>query len=410
MRSQIGDSLILPEPVVMDLDHLISEALMNNPEILGSELKMDVMEARVPQAGALDDPQLQYMREGMPGFRINHPMYDRLELMQMIRFPTKLSTQRKLAEVRAEHAHHDHLEKAIEIIARVKSTYFELWFTQQNIALNAQNVRLMKQFTELARTRYSVGQVSQQDVLKAQVELAMVGNEAIVLRQQELSAKAMLRASLSRQGNDTLGYAVIPEEVVFNASLDSLKDRALSIRPMLRHDSLSIVESETEYSLAKQEYIPDITLGLERLTSPLDGFSGWSVRAGISIPFAPWTLGKAGARTEEAKASIKQMTASYNASRAMVLSDISDLYYKADAAKRQLDNYRLLVLPQAQQSLNASRMAYQTGQTDLLMLIDAYRTNVNLTKEYFMTRMQFEQAVALLERAVGSQSLLLSQE
>jgi hypothetical protein len=38
-------------------------------------------------------------------------------------------------------------------------------------------------------------------------------------------------------------------------------------------------------------------------------------------------------------------------------------------------------------------------------LIDSYRTLVNLSKEYFMTRMQFEQTAAELEREVGTQNL-----
>jgi outer membrane protein TolC len=90
----------------------------------------------------------------------------------------------------------------------------------------------------------------------------------------------------------------------------------------------------------------------------------------------------------------------------MVLASVKDLYYKTMAAKQQLDTYRTTIIPQAEQSLSASRTAYQTGTTSFLMLIDAYRTLVMLTKDYFMTRMQFEQSVASLERAVGYQSLM----
>jgi outer membrane protein TolC len=87
----------------------------------------------------------------------------------------------------------------------------------------------------------------------------------------------------------------------------------------------------------------------------------------------------------------------------MVAGNIRDLYYKADAAKKQLDSYRQGILPQARQSLSASLTAYQNGATDFLMLMDAYRTQVNLTKEYFMARMQFEQAVTGIEREIGYQ-------
>ena len=399
------DSIILPEPTTLDINFLIAEALTNNPEIRAAELQMDVMASKVPQVRALDDPELTYMREEMPGFRWDEAMYSKLELMQMFRFPSKISAQGRIAEIQVEHAHHDHQEKILDVLGTLKSAYYELWFLQQNMVLNQENIRLMNQFSSIALTKYRVAQISQQDVLKAHIELAMLNNEQISLRQQELSAKAMLMAILNRAPKDTLGFAIIPDELSLVGSLDSLQRIALQVRPMLRHDSLTIVEAEAMRSLAKQEYIPDMKLGLEYVTGPVDGFRGWTVRAGITLPFSPWTLGKASARTDEANATIKRTTASYDASRNMVISSVSNLYYKAEAGKRRLDTYRMAIIPQARQSLTASLTGYETGRTDFLMLIDAYRTYVNLTKEYFMTRMQFEQTVALLEREVGVQDV-----
>jgi cobalt-zinc-cadmium efflux system outer membrane protein len=400
------DSIVIPESQTLDLEFLVIEATMNNPEIQASSHQMDVMDAKVPQVSSLDDPELKFTSEGMPGFNFNQAMFHRLELMQMFRFPTKLSTQGKLAEIQAEHAHHDHQEKVIEVLEKLKMAYYELWFVQQNIVLTQENIRLMNQFAQIALTKYGVGLVPQQDVLKAQVEIAMMSNELVTLRQQELSMKAMLMAILNREPKDTLGFAVIPEDIEFSATLDSLERLALQVRPMLTHDSLAIQESQTELSLAKQEYLPDFKIGIERMTSPIDGFGGWSVSAGITLPFTPWTIGKASARKDEASAAILRSTASYNSSKNMVLSSVKDLYYKVMASKKQLETYQAVILPQAEQSLGASRTAYQTGTTNFLMLIDAYRTLVMITKDYFMTRMQFEQAVAGLERAVGYQSLM----
>ena len=395
------DSLVIPESATLDLQFLVAEAMLNNPEIQAASHQMDVTEAKVPQARALDDPELKYMREEW-----TDGTYSNLELRQMIRFPTKLWTQGKLAEIRAEHAHHDHLEKINEVIARLKSAYYQLWFVQQNIVLDQENVRLLRQFTNIAQTKYQVGEVSQQDVLKAEVELRKISNELIALRQQELSAKAMLMAILNRAPKDTLGYSVMTEEVVAVAPLDSLERFALANRSMLKHDSLSVDESRTELSLAKQEYIPDFNVSLERATIPVTGFSGWRVRVGISIPFIPWTLGKANARVEEANATIKRSEAVYNTTRNMVLSSVKELYYRADAGRRQLESYRISILPQARQALNAGQVAYQTGKSDFLMLIDSYRTLVELTKEYFMVRMQYKQTIAELERAVGTHNIL----
>jgi len=389
----------------MQLNSLIAEAMKNNPEIQAALAQVDVMRARVSQAGTLDDPELKFMQEGMPDFKFNEAMYSRIELMQMIPFPTKLGKQKDLAEIQRRSSHNDQLEKVNEVLSKLKSTYVELWFIQQNIAIAQENSRLMKQFLSIAQTKYTTGQVPQQDLLKAQVEIAMIGNEQISLRQKELSMKAMLMSLLNRDSKDTISVVMMPSEVSFSMDLDPLLSFALRNRPMNVKDSLMIDESKTMLSMARQEYLPDFKFGIERMTEPMGPFTGWSVSAGVTLPFAPWTLGKASARIDEADAAIIKSNASYTATRNMVASNIKDLYYKASGAKQQLDVYNSEILPQAKQSVQASLTAYQTGTTDFLMLIDAYRTLVNLSKEYFMTRMQFEQTVAALEREVGTQNL-----
>jgi len=399
------DSIVIPESQILDLELLIAEAMVNNPEIRATVFEMDETEARVPQEKGLPDPEFTFMQENMPDFKFNEAMFSRFELMQMIPFPSKLGTQSDLAWIRAEHSHHDHLEKINEVVARLKEAYYELWLVQQNLVLGRENERLMAQFYKIASTRYGVGSVPQQDVLKAQVELSMIRNDLLSLRQKELSAKAMLMAILNRAPSDTVGFAIIPEEVRFEANLDSLLALAPHNRPMIIHDSLGIAEGEAMLSLAKEEYLPDLKLGVERITSPSGAQEGWSFIAGISIPFAPWSLGKGGGRVDEANATISKATARYQASRAMLSARVKDLFYKVQSAKAQLATFRGAILPQAQQSLTASSTAYQTGQTDFLMFIDAYRTSVQLMREYFMVRMTFDQSVAALEREVGSRTI-----
>ena len=102
------DSILVPESQTLDLQFLVAEALMNNPDIHAALYQMDVMDAKIPQARSLDYPELSFQSEGMPGFKYDQAMYHRVELMQMFRFPSKYSTQGKIAEIESEHAHHDH--------------------------------------------------------------------------------------------------------------------------------------------------------------------------------------------------------------------------------------------------------------------------------------------------------------
>lgn len=400
------DSLIVPESTVEDLEVMVIEVLANNPEIQAAAHQIRVMEEKARQMGTLDDPELRYMRDEMPDFRWKEPMVNRFELMQMVRFPTKLFSESNIGNIQVKHAHHEHLEIINRVLTQMKSMYYELWFIQQAIVLTKENIGLMRKFARTAETKYTVGEITQQDALKARVELAKLENEIIKLRQQELGIKAMLMGILNRPADDTVGYAMIPEELIFKPTLDLLQEIALQNRPLLLHESLSIDENLTMLSLAKQEYVPDLKFGLQYVTGPLSDFKGWGVSAGVTIPFAPWTLGKAGGRVKEAEYNVQRSIAVYNATRNMVSSSIAALYHKVLSYKNQLETYQLRILPEARQSLEASVIAYQTGKTDFLMLLDAYRTVVNFRMEYFMLRMQYEQSIAELELATGYQGLV----
>ncbi len=388
-------------PPVVPLEQLVDEALLRNSEIQAALHQMSVMAERVPQVRGLPDPELTYMREQMPGFRWSEAMMQKLELMQMIRFPSKVAAQTDLAQIQAEHAHHDHLEKINEVIGKLKTAYVELWYAQKVQALSRENLLLLQQLAEIARTRYSVGSGPLQDALKASVEVGRAENQLAVLAQRERGAIAMIRAFVDRPPADTLGRAVLSEVPVFTPSIDTLQALALQLRPMLQHDSMVVEESRTMLSLARREYLPDLKLGVQYVTFPAGDFRGWSVVAGITLPFAPWTLGKASGRVEEATATVNRSASAYRSSRSMVLASIRDLYARVQSAQQRIRRYRTSLLPEARESLRASFTAYQTGKADYLMMIDANRMYIDLSMEALMARMEFEQSLAELERAVG---------
>jgi outer membrane protein TolC len=390
-----------PSGVTADLDSLISEAMLRNPEILSAIHSMGMAAARVSQASSLDDPEFLYTREDMRGFNWSEPFSHKFEVMQMVRFPTKLGRQSDIASIQSEHAHHDHLEKVNEVLFRLKSTYAELWFAQQALHLNRESIDLVRRFSELARTKYGVGSAGQQDVLKSLVELARIENERWGFLTMEQGAKAMLMSILDRTPGDSITVAVLPDSMPSLLPLDSLQRMALRNRPMLLHDSLSITEKQLMLSLARQEYLPDIRMGVEYMNVPAAGFDAWTVKAGITLPFAPWTLGKASARVDEAEAGVSRSEAEYRASVNMVVAAVRDLFFKAQSLRHTYGTYQTSILPAARQSLESATIAYQTGETDFLMLIDAYRTLVDLEMERAMLRMKIAQTMADLDRAVG---------
>ncbi|MBF8249095.1 MAG: hypothetical protein HW374_1895 [Bacteroidetes bacterium] len=384
-----------------ELQFLVIEALTRNPEVAAATIQMRVAERRIPQASALDDPQLIFKLMEIPGTNFNQATYANVELMQMIRFPTKLSKQRDIAVVQAEHAHHDHIEKELEIVARLKSIYAMLQYARAALVLNQENQKLLEQIQSVATTQYSVGKASQQEVLKASVELAKLRAEEASLQQEVITAESMMKALLNRPATAPIGELEILPVEPLRQPLDTLLHYAAVNRPMLIHDSLTVVESGLNLDLMQQEYLPDLKFSVEYVRMPVVMENRWSFNAGITIPFAPWTLSKASSRVEEAEAQTLVQQSNLQWSRRMVDALIREAYAKVKAAEFEVNTYEKTILPQSEQSVRAQLTEYQTGKTAFIMLLDSYRMLRMSKTDAAMARMKHTRALATLERNVG---------
>ena len=300
------------EEATVDLERVVAEVLANNPELQAFNENRRVAAARIPQMGALDDPMFNFEIEEAPSsaiFNSSQWKYVNFQLTQSIPFPGKLSNKQTIAEFNAEHALHDYQEKMLEVIDKVKTAYYELYYAQRAMEVNQENTRLLEQFAQTAKTRYAVGKATNQDVLKANVEVAKLANERIALNQKEETAKAMLNVLLNRLPQAPLGKTFVDDGTTKVYELEKLQELALQTRPMVKHDSLGIVQSEVNLALAKKQYLPDFNAGIKYVRSPLDGFRGWTAMVGISLPFSPWTLGKRSGQVEEATADIQMKRA-----------------------------------------------------------------------------------------------------
>jgi outer membrane protein, heavy metal efflux system len=384
-----------------DLVGILREAVRNNPTIQAASLEVQRSRARTTQASSLSDPELTYMREEMPGFRFNAAMMERVEFMQMIRFPVKLSTQEDLADIQVGSAIQRHREAVIDILTSVSLAFYELWDVQQNILLNREHEVLIRQFIRIAQQKYAVNMATQSEVLMAQVELANLLNEQTMLLSSEEGVKRHLMALLDRQAEDTLGTTQVPDIPDGVLPLDSLLALARSLHPALLNDSLSVVEQQTRLALSRQEYIPDLRLGVQYKRFPQRGADGWGIAVGITLPFAPWTLGNAASKVEEANAGVEQSRRRLTATRNDILAEVRNLHAAVLSARQQIRLYQSDILPQATQALQATLAEYQTNKTDFLRLIDAYRTLVSLNRDQTTTRARYEQLRSKLTRAVG---------
>ncbi len=385
----------------LQLTELLQEALANNPELLSARHRWEAAQEEIPQARSLEDPQLSITQWAIPpNFNIGDADETWYGIGQSFPFPGKLSLKGQIAGKASMTAEQDYQAKVREVTARVKAAYYQLFMIQKSIDLHLEHQTLLEEFIQIADQKYAVGQASQQDLLKAQVELSKLHNSLLVLEQEEASARAGINSLLNRLPVTALGRVEDLAYRPFSFTLDGVTRQALQERPELKAAGLMIQKSEQTRALARKNYLPDFMVEV----------SYWDVHTGPNQWMAvgkinlPWIFkGKYDARIRQTVAEEAQARADQTAIHNQTLFELRDLFTKVKTAEQLVGVYQRGVLPQAEQSLEAARIGYQTGRVDFLNLIDSERTLLDFQLEYFGALVQFWQSVTQLERTVGQE-------
>lgn len=358
---------------IMQLGPLIQEAVQNNPELVAEQAQVKAMQERVPQSNALDDPELTVRLWNSPN-SLNVTRSERtiFGLAQQFPFPGTLSQQEHIAEKVAEQAQQRLAAKKREIIAAVKETYFELFYTHQAIEIHHQEAMRLKQFFEAATAKFRVGKGTQVDVLKAQVEHSKWFQHLPILEQQKKTARAHLNTILNREPQAPLGAPVKPVGRPRTLSLESLQDQALQQRPEVREAALVVEQLHSAIKLAKLQTYPHLRIEVQHWQNRNadDGFGGIM---SINLPFAFWTKPKYEAGVREAIAQKKVAQFKKKTLENQTRFQIQNLVAQIMAKETILNLYTTTVLPQAKLTVKAAMAGYRTDRTDFLDLISTDR-------------------------------------
>jgi cobalt-zinc-cadmium efflux system outer membrane protein len=390
------------------LSAAVTEALAKNPEIAMLRERVRSMQARANQAPYLEDPELVLQAMGVPlrgpgdlgksdtntiGIRQKFPFFGKLSLKEQI----ALQEVRMVAEqLRA---------KEREIVSKVKANYADLFMAEKAVEILREQLEIARLMIQATEARYRVGKVTQQDVFKALLEQTNLMTQAVVAEEETKIASARFNALLNRSQQTAVDVPAelrLPDPSLNVADLERL---GLANRPELKEAERGIEKAERSYDLAdKNRKFPDFMLGWDYARMPTDMTKNrYQAMINITIPFAPWTVGRRNEEVQEALAEIRAAKASRDAARAMTLSEISEAAARVRAAQKSVELYREGLLTQAELSFRAAMSAYQTGRMEFVGLLEAQRALREARMGHYRAQVGLMQSVADLERAAGKE-------
>ncbi len=390
---------------ILKLDDLIAEALRNNPQLRAARHQTGAALTRVDQVSSWEAPQLGVEFYQTPIQSFPSPWKDGMEtdyfLQQMFPFPGKLFNMGKAAQNNASMLNEESRALERKIIRELKSDYYELYLSQRKIEVNAENQELMRRFVDIASKQYEVGMGKQPDILRAQTELSTLVTDGLNLQREKQVVESMINTILSRPANATLGTVPEIEANIPKWTFEQLRPLALENRPEVQAMNFNVAMNQAELSASKREYFPDLMVRVMYKDMAMTKDDFWATMVGISIPIAPWTSGKVVSKVEENELNVRKAEEESNSMKNMTLFEVQDALVKVQTNQNIVLLYKNTTIPQAEQTLLSTIAAYQTGKTEFLMLIDAYRMLLMSRLDYYMAVVNFMASQAQLEQAVG---------
>jgi outer membrane protein TolC len=178
------------------LASLIQEAMARNPDLGQAKALVDADRERIPQARALPDPTLT--------LGIQNDSFNRIEVGQMetsfyqvmvtqpLPWPGKRALRGEVARLGADATEAAVSRTRLTVEAEVRRAYTGLLLVRSQLRLLEQQAQLLKEAEGTAKSRYEVGQGSQADLLRAQLERTRADQARARLQAEERNAEGQI--------------------------------------------------------------------------------------------------------------------------------------------------------------------------------------------------------------------------
>jgi outer membrane protein, heavy metal efflux system len=396
---------------------LVEIAVEANPAVKSARYRWDSAVHSIKQTVAPNDPIFTYTNSDSVKNPVGRAALREFNFTEPFQFPGKALYQRDLAVRSADIAHLMLAATVRDVRAATETVYFQLVLDQALTEVNAENVQNLDQVVRVTETAYSGSAVPQTDVISAEFNLAA----ARQLQHQYLTAVANDETALNLQLYRPVGSPLSVDRTLkleaLTAPIDALTDHAYAIRQEILEAALAERNANTALYLAKMEYLPDFTMGVQYddyavpsfapFSTPTKGAPAgvsqprdWVGIIGFNLPVFFWM--KQDEDVVRAKANLQAARSDQALIRIQTAAAVATLYRTAQYAYETAILYRDSLIPLARQNFRVALTAYQGGKIDFVTLSTVLQSEYAARVNYLQAANQFLAGEVSLEQAIGA--------
>ena len=401
---------------VLSAAEAVKTAVSENPGLAEMQARFRAMSEIPSQMGALPDPVVSFGAMNFPtdSFdRDQEPMTQlQVGISQAFPFPGKLNLREEAAEFDAQAAFYTADEMRLMLIANVQQKWWQIFYLDRAIDTIRSNQVLLKQFIDVAKTKYETGKGLQQDVLLAQLEQSKLIDKNIQIQALRSNQAILLNTMMNLRANAEVS---LPRTV--NKSLPTILNEhrlyqlAAIHRPIIKQREQTVAASESRLDLAKRNEYPDFNVAVNygnrsgNNPMPMSGSRSdfVSVMVGIKVPL--YSGRKQSKAIRQKSSELEKNHYAVLDEKGRVSAEISTAVTDYRRAGEQMSLFGSGIVPQARQTVQSMLAGYQVSKVDFLNLVRSQITLLNYELQYWKSLSEAKQALAKIQAAVGEESI-----
>ena len=413
--------LISGKVKAQSVDSLVNEAIANNPQLKSLQYRITASEYRSESINTLPPPNLSVEFSQVPIDQIdifNQSISNSVALSQMFPLGGKPSAMAEVENINTRIEGNNFDTYKTNLIAQVKMTYFNLWLADRKIEIQKKNISLLSDLVKAIEVSYYTNKISQADILTVQSEIASNETQLLILEKQREAEVYKLNKFLGRDLNSKDVF-VLTEFKVDTLALnqEQLEELLAESNPSLARMSSMIEMNKAMITASNKELIPDLMVQGMLMRMPkgmiltsqsdlhmLDPKTEimYSLMFSVTLPFAPWSIGKINNKEEELTAGISSIELEKNDMQREMTAQLKAVLVKYKTSKELTDLYNKKVIPLYTSATESQTSAYQNGKTGITTIVDSYRMLLMQKMSYYMAKADIQMSLAEIEMMVGA--------
>ncbi len=391
----LGASLAVAEPATTyDLATLENLALTSSRSLMAAREEVTAARYAVDTAGAFPNPELEYlggtMRARSPGGTPGDARS--VALTQPLDMPWRRAARIDVAEAGLEATRAGARAFEADLIARVRSRYYEVLRREAELRNAREDVALMEGVRSRIALRVETGEAPRFELIKAEAESLNAQNTAQAASFRVEQARSLLRkaAGLDLPGDFRLSGLL--REVPELPPLEALRRQLGDISPDLARARAEMVRAERQLDLERAQRWPNVALKASVDEDP-------DVRASkfglvVSIPLWDRRRGPVG----EATAQLSRARHALEAQQFSLAQMLEVAYQQYEIAQTQVNALESGIVRQAEAALRVAEAAYRFGERGFIEVLDAQRVFRAARAELIAARFELATAWVEIER------------